>query len=114
MDEVKETKELPTGCFNFINHKRILCKDINNDRPYDQYNVSTERAIAHRYVVKERPKLLFFRKKPYWAVFSTTTYEMSGSFYSRSMGGRAWAETDMTGLEWHFNNKIDALDFAIK
>lgn len=107
-------EELPKGCFNFIKHNRILRKDINDDRPYDQRNVSTERAIAHRFILEERPKVMFFRKNPYWAVFSTTTYEMSGNFGNAYMGGRAWAETDMTGLEWHFKDKKDALDFAIK
>jgi len=107
------SKDLPKGCFNHINHNRILMKDINNDRPCDQTKISTERTLAHRRLIKDRPSIPFFRKKPYWAVFSTTTYEMSGLYRNTFMGGRAWAETDMTGLEWHFDNEKDALDFVV-
>ncbi len=36
---------------------------------------------------------------------------MSGNYNNGYMGGRRWAETDLTGLEWHFNNKKDAEKF---
>jgi len=100
--------DLPKGCFKHINHKCILRKDINNDRPTDQRNISTERAIRHSYIVERRYR---FFKPPYWSVFTTTTYEMEGD-YKFKMGGRRWAETDLTGLEWKFENEKDAEDFA--
>jgi hypothetical protein len=106
-------EQLPKGCFSFLDHKRIIRKDINGDRPFNQCHISTERALSHRRLLKERPKIWFFRKNPYWVVFSTTTYEMSGDYHDSSMGGSCWAETDMTGLEWHFYNKNDALDFVL-
>ena len=106
--------DLPTGCFEHINHKRIIARDINHDRPCDQYGVSTERALHHDLMVEERKKFWPFRKKTYWAVLSTTTYEMAGKFHpnGRYWGGRAWAETDKTGLEWLFHTKEDAEAFA--
>jgi hypothetical protein len=105
---------LPKGCFDHIDHNRILSKDIHSNRPCDQTSISTERALSHRLMIKDRPRIPFFRRKPYWAVFSTTTYEMAGVYCNTFMGGRAWAETDMTGLEWHFDNEKDAQDFVIK
>ena len=101
--------ELPKGCFLHLNHKKILCKDIHNDRPGDQGNIHTERALAHRRTVEKHTRLI---GRNYWAVFSTTTYEMSGNYYAPYMGGRAWAETDLTGLEWRFDNEVDANNFA--
>jgi len=101
--------KIPKGCYKFIDHKCILAKDINLDRPTDQCNISTEQAIRHSKVVKKRGGFLC---KSYWAVLSTTTYEMAGSYSHTYCGGRAWAETDMTGLEWRFDNKKDANEFA--
>ena len=101
--------DIPKGCFKFIDHKRILAKDINLDRPTDQRNISTEQAIRHGRIVKKRGGLF---SKAYWAVLSITVYEMSGKYIAPYMGGRAWAETDLTGLEWRFDNKEDANEFA--
>jgi hypothetical protein len=103
--------ELPKGCFEFTDHQRIIRRDINMDRPSDQGDISCERAIAHRRIVKKRGRLF---KPSCWVVLSTTTYEMSGRYYAPYMGGRSWAETDLTGLEWKFNNEADANAFAFK
>ena len=105
----KET--LPKGCFNFINHKRILRSDINRTRPTDQHSISCEQAIRHGTIVKKRRRLF---GKTYWVALSTTTYEMSGDNYGPYLGGRAWAETDETGLEWHFHTEEDAARFRLK
>lgn len=105
------TKELPEGCFGFTDHERITAKDINWDRPRDQTDVSTERALSHKLIVQKRR---CFLKKPYWVVLSSTTYEMAGKFHPTGTywGGRAWAETDLTGLEWKFTKQEDADKFA--
>jgi hypothetical protein len=39
--------ELPKGCFNFRNFKRIVAKNIDRNRPFDQTNISTEAVIRH-------------------------------------------------------------------
>ena len=93
-------KYLPDGC--------ITKKDINNNRPYDQCRISTEFVMGHRFIIM--PVFHLF-KKDTWKICSTTTYEMSGNFNNRYMGGRCWSETDLTGLEWHFNNEKDAEKF---
>jgi hypothetical protein len=101
--------ELPKGCYQFKDHKCILRKDINGDRPMDQKNISCERAIRHGCILKEKGGFL---RKAYWAVMSTTVYEMAGDYAGPYMGGRRWAETDLTGLVWLFNDKEDALNFV--
>jgi hypothetical protein len=108
--------ENPKGCFEYIDYEAITRRDIHHNRPCDQYQVSTERALHHNLIVEERKKFWPFRKIGYWVALSTTTYEMSGSFHPRSrfMGGRSWAETDWTGLEWNFHNKADAEEWAYK
>jgi len=101
--------KLPKGCFNFINHERILRKDINCTRPLDQCKINTERAIRHGFKVVKHTRLF---RKSYWKALSFTTYEMSGVYCRRYMGGRTWAETDLTGLEFHFHTEGDAEKFA--
>ena len=105
------TVNRPKGCFMALDHERITAKDIKRDRPSDQTNISCERAICHGAIVRMRFNL-FNWLKPYWVVLSTTTYEMAGDYRTRFMGGRSWAETDMTGLEWHFDKLKDAEKFA--
>jgi len=100
---------IPKGCFKFTDHKCILLSDFYSDRPSDQCEISTERAISHKKIVEKRGGLL---SKVYWVVLSATTYEMSGRYCGNFMGGRSWAETDLTGLEWQFDNKKDANEFA--
>ena len=103
--------ELPKGCFEHVDHKCIIRKDINYNRPGDQRNVSTERALHHDLIVERRKRYWPFRKIEYWAVLSTTTYEMSGKGNNVD---RAWAETDLTGLEWYFHKREDAEAFAYR
>ena len=102
--------KLPKGCFFFHDHNRILEKDINHNRPYDQCNISCERVVRHGHIVRMFPRLF---RKSYWKVLSTTTYEMAGDYKHTYMGGRIWAETDLTGLEWHFYTEKDAEHFLI-
>jgi hypothetical protein len=104
-------KELPHGCFEFVDHKRILQGDIKKDRPYDQCNISTERAINHSMIVKRKTDGIFGMGTAYWSVFSTTTYEMAGDYEGNYFRPWCWAETDLTGLEWQFNNEEDANRF---
>tara|TARA_Y100000310_G_C20567056_1_gene756014 strand:- start:688 stop:1041 length:354 start_codon:yes stop_codon:yes gene_type:complete len=103
--------EMPKGCFNYFDQQRITAKDIYFDRPYDQCRITTERAIRHFLIVKKRFRMF---RASIWVVQSATTYEMAGDYRHTYMGGRSWAETDLTGLEWQFYNKEDAEKFAYK
>jgi len=105
MEEVMS--ELPKGCFKFIDHKRIIRKDIKNER-LCWTEVSTERAICHSAILEPIRKFFTpcWRKPDYYRVRSTTTYEM----YSPRCT-YIWGETDLTGLEWHFSSKDDAHNF---
>ena len=93
-------KPLPNGCFKFIDHERIIQHDINNNRPSDQTNISTEKVIGNGYQIKT----VFSRV----VVYSIITYEMAGDYRHTYMGGRCWAETDHSGLEWSFHKETDA------
>jgi hypothetical protein len=106
-------KDLPKGCFYFKNHKKILAKDINDNRPSDQVNLSCERVINHFFIVNHKTRIPLFRPKEYWQVLSATSYEMMGDYHpnSRYMGGKCWAESDLTGLEWHFRSRKEADEF---
>jgi len=101
-------KYLPDGCSKFADHGCITKTDIKNNRPYDQCRISTEFVIGHGFIIM--PVFHLFKKNT-WKICSTTTYEMSGNYNNGYMGGRCWAETDLTGLEWHFNNEKDAETF---
>jgi hypothetical protein len=98
--------EAPKNCLSFKDHKCIVRGDIDNNRPSDQTNISSERVIRHGFGIKTRGGGLF--SKPLYVVYSTTTYEMAGDYRHTYMGGRCWAETDDTGLEWVFATKKEA------
>ena len=111
----KTKEDLPKGCYRFINHNRILRRNIYRDRPGDQCNISCERVIRHGFIVKPvvwRYGFLWHKKETlYYAVHSTTTYEMAGDYCGSYLGGRRWSETDLTGLEWRFHSEEDANKF---
>jgi len=102
--------ELPKGCFKFINYERIIGSDIYNNR-LTWSKVSTERALRHFLIFEEVRKFFtpFWKEPDYYRVRSATTYEM----YSPHCDW-IWGETDLTGLEWRFKDKEDALEFARK
>jgi len=106
-----KTAELPQGCFKYFDQQRITAVDIYFNRPGDQYNITTERAISHSLIVKKRFRM---SRASIWVVQSATTYEMAGDYRHTYMGGRSWAETDLTGIEWQFYNEKDAEKFAYK
>ena len=108
----KMSIEIPKNCLKFINHGKIVEHDIDRFRPSDQTNITTERVVSHGFRIKEIRKIqnsLFL--KPKYIVFSITVYEMAGDYISHYMGGRCWAETDNTGLEWTFATRKEAEDW---